>query len=106
MSNPDNESAKKTFADRAQNYEIETGWVTDFSLLDPLVPTRSDFHDLSSGRYLDICTGTGQVAQLAGNRGWVAVALDQSEEMLSSILSNSVLAIRADAAHLPFLENS
>jgi SAM-dependent methyltransferase len=105
MSDPDKENARKTFADRAQNYESETGWVTDPCLLDPLVPSRDNFQN-SSGRFLDICTGTGRVAQLAGNKGWIAVAVDQSVEMLSNISSNSVLAIRADAARLPFSENS
>ena len=106
MNRPKTDNARQTFAKRASGYDAETGWVTNLELLEPLVPFRREFAANVSGRFLDICTGTGQVASLARSRDWNVVAVDQSKEMLENTDMGSILAVQADAENLPFLEKS
>lgn len=106
MNRSKTEKAKETFAQRASGYDAETRWVTDVELTEPLVPFQNEFSDISSGRFLDICTGTGQVGSLAQIRNWNVIAVDQSREMLEKVNRDSILPIQLDVGNLPFIENS
>ena len=106
MNNRSHLKARRTFACRAGSYENETGWVTSRDLLKPLVPNPVEFPAPNPCLFLDVCTGTGQVAKLANELGWTTVVVDQSEEMLVRIGSSEILAIRANATELPFATNS
>lgn len=67
-----------TFAARAPSYDAESLWVTDPSIVNQLIPKP-----FGSGRFLDICMGTGIVAEAAMREGWSAVGIDLSLAMLN-----------------------
>lgn len=81
------QDARETFAARAPAYGGESTWVTDESLIDPLL------EGLAEGEWMaDVCSGTGTVGRRAASLGLRVCALDLSLEMLhqSSIESRIV----------------
>lgn len=92
--------AAEDFTQRASTYEKESGWILSPDFIKPLVPAV-----FGGGKMLDVCTGTGIVAEYASDIGWTATALDANEEMLKDVRL-PVTPVLADANHLPFADNS
>jgi ubiquinone/menaquinone biosynthesis C-methylase UbiE len=98
--------AFRTFASRASEYDRETNWVASQALLMPLVPNKTGLTEAKVADFLDVCSGTGQVAKLAAEKGWRPVALDQSREMLNKVSNDDILCVVGNAETLPFVDNA
>ena len=92
--------AAQDFTQRAATYEKESGWILSPDFINPLVPEL-----FGGGCMLDVCTGTGIVAEYASDIGWTATALDANEAMLADV-RQPVTPVLGDANHLPFADNS
>lgn len=88
------------FSQRASSYEQEAKWILDESFVRPLVPTP-----FGGGALLDVCTGTGVIAEYADNLGWKATGLDNNTDIMS-YLDSRVTRVCGDANHLPFPDGS
>lgn len=91
---------KNTFAARAKSYDGEFSWIHDEAFISDLVP--APFGD---GTFLDACAGTGAVACLAQESGWVTTATDISAEMMEKIPSE-ISSVVADVCDLPFADGA
>lgn len=88
------------FSRRVHTYEQENAWILSPAFIEPLVPAV-----FGGGKMLDVCAGTGVVAEYAQSIGWVASALDNNEDMLRKV-DVSVSTFWGDAHHMPFLEST
>ena len=88
------------FSQRAQTYESENTWIRDPAFIEPLVPTV-----FGSEKMLDVCAGTGIIAEYAQGLGWQASALDSNMDMLKHVAA-PVAVYLDDAHHMPFPDNS
>lgn len=87
--------ARRTFRDRAQSYDSESTWMRETRLIAPVVPPPRE------GTLLDVCSGTGAVADYAESAGWNVVASDLTEAMMNRQPRSRPLVV-ADAQKLPF----
>ncbi|OZF45364.1 class I SAM-dependent methyltransferase [Rhodococcus sp. 14-1411-2a] len=89
--------ARETFSLRAGGYNLESTWVTSVDLISPL------FTGLDSGLdVLDVCSGTGTVAQVGTDLGHSLTAIDLSPEMVS--LNHIQKRLVASGSALPFVD--
>lgn len=98
MADQQHEAALNSFSARAHNYNLEAAWMTDASLISPLIPPP-----FGQAAMLDVCAGTGSVARLGQATGWSVIAADLSPDMLQQA-SHFVQTVLCDAMHLPFLD--
>ncbi len=84
------------FSERSDGYEKEAEWIQDKRFITPLIP-----RPFGSRKALDVCSGTGIIAEYAANMGWDVSAIDNSKEMLAYV-DSGVAVINSDANHLPF----
>lgn len=88
------------FTRRATTYEKESPWILSPAYITPLVPQI-----FGEGKLLDVCTGTGVIAEYAMDQGWKATALDNNAAMLRHVSLSSVLVL-SDAHSMPFADDS
>ena len=88
------------FSQRASSYEQEANWILDKKFVRPLVPTP-----FGGSKLLDVCTGTGVVAEYAATLGWQATGIDNNTDIMHH-LAASVSRVCGDANHLPFPDES
>ncbi len=87
-----------TFQARASEYRFESKWVEDLELIDPLLADPPS----ASATLLDVCGGTGRLAERATQLGWRAAVSDLVGDMLRARGNRSIPAVQADAETLPF----
>lgn len=87
------------FSQRAESYEKEAEWILSNEFILPLIP-----HPFGNKRLLDVCTGTGVVAEYAASVGWDVTAIDNNSVIISYV-NNNITVICHDANHLPFDDN-
>ena len=105
MASSRNQFALRLFAPIANDYEI---WSRVLSFWqDPLWRNRLvEGLGLKPGAaVLDVAAGTGMVTRLLLKRGYLAVALDQSMEMLAQCARRGSAAVRGRAEQLPFADS-
>ena len=88
------------FTNRAPNYDREAEWILSPAFIDPLVPAV-----MGNGKMLDVCAGTGVVAEYAWKAGWQPTALDSNEAMLGGV-EDHIRRVRGDAHDMPFDDGS
>lgn len=96
MADQNREAILRTFAARSHGYESESAWMTDSTLISPLVPSP-----FGRAMMLDVCTGTGVIARWGKDAGWSVIATDISPDMLRQA-AQFVQTVQCDASHLPF----
>lgn len=96
MTDQQRKAVLNTFAARSQGYDSEAAWMTDSTLISPLVP-----HPFGKAMMLDVCAGTGAVARWGDAAGWSVIAADISSDMLKQA-AHFVHTVQCDALHLPF----
>jgi len=89
-----------TFKQRANTYNTDGKWVNNIETIEPLVP-----QSFGNTRLLDICSGTGAIANVAHSKGWQVFALDITATMLQEITNNDIIKIVSSFEKLPFLDN-
>lgn len=87
------------FSARAESYEQESAWILNRSFIEPLVPAP-----FGNGKMLDVCAGTGVIAEYAAANGWNVTALDNNLDIIRYI-SDNITVICGDANHLPLDDN-
>lgn len=90
-----------TFEQRARKYNAESTWVSDIELVKPLIP-----EPFGSKRLLEICSGTGIVANYAHAVGWNVTATDISQDMLQENKNSEIALFVGDSNNLKFANNS
>lgn len=75
-------------------------WLDQEAIIIPMIPTP-----FGSRRALDVCTGTGLIAERLAQEGWTVCASDISEEMLVQVSPN-IEHVLADVCNLPFDNDS
>lgn len=88
------------FTNRARNYDREAEWILSPGFIEPLVPAV-----MGDGKILDVCAGTGVIAENAWKAGWQPTALDSNEAMLEGV-EGHICRVRGDAQHMPFGDGS
>lgn len=88
------------FTNRARSYDREAEWILSPRFIEPLVPAVT-----GRGNMLDVCAGTGVVAEYAWSRGWKPTALDSNEAMLHGVEAH-IRRCRGDAHRMPFEDHS
>ena len=88
------------FSQRVRTYEQETEWICAPAFIEPLAPAV-----FGGGKMLDVCAGTGIIAEYAHDLGWQASALDSNIDMLKNV-ADPVTVYLGDAHHMPFQDNS
>lgn len=95
----------RTFSQRAKNYDLESEWNSgDATLLEIL-----RLATFGQGLLLDLCGGTGLVAQAGVSAGWSPILLDLSKSMLDVGISRGHVSgrvVQGDAAHIPLKDAS
>lgn len=91
---------KGDFTRRANSYEKESTWILSEDYIAPMVPPV-----FGGEKLLDVCTGTGVIAEYAQEIGWKAAALDNNAAMLRHVSLSSVLVL-GDAHCMPFPDDS
>jgi ubiquinone/menaquinone biosynthesis C-methylase UbiE len=95
-------AAISTFSARAKSYRFESRWVEDLTLIDPLLLDPP----CEAAKLLDVCGGTGRLADRATQLGWRSALCDLVGDMLEARYNKKIPAIQADAALLPFRDSS
>lgn len=88
------------FSTRAKSYEKEADWILSEEFIRPLVPAP-----FGGRRLLDVCTGTGVIAEYAADLGWDVTAIDDNKDIIQYV-DNRIAVVCHDANHLPFDDNS
>lgn len=89
-----------TFAARAENYRTESAWVLDQTLLSLLCPKPFGAHLM-----LDVCGGTGALAQFAYSLDWKPTVLDISAPMLKRV-PPTITCVQGHAERLSFKDSA
>ena len=88
------------FSTRAKSYEKEADWILSEEFIRPLVPAP-----FGGRRLLDVCTGTGVIAEYAADLGWDVTAIDDNKDIIQYV-DNRIAVVCHDANQLPFDDNS
>jgi ubiquinone/menaquinone biosynthesis C-methylase UbiE len=88
------------FSARAGTYEQESPWILSRDFIEPLVPSP-----FGNQKMLDVCTGTGVIAEHAAAKGWSVTALDSNPDIIRYV-SDRVSVTCGDANQLPFPDNA
>ena len=94
-----NSKVEALFRLRSNDYEKETSWVTDENFMRPLLPDG-----FMQGKVLDLCAGTGIIANYFNSLGFEVIATDICQEMLGKT-KEGIQRVLADAHNLPFDSN-
>jgi DNA gyrase subunit B len=94
------EKVKNQFGIRAKTFNESATWITDQSLINAHLAAAN----VSVGKALDLCCGTGIIGRAFQDCGWEMMGIDITREMVAEA-NKYFPTIKGCAEHMPFESN-